>query len=82
MITKVKHWGNSLAIRVPKEIAQKASLGEGSEVVLSVKKEDIIVTKIAKKKETLCDLVAQITPQNKHKLIFSDTNAVGKELWQ
>lgn len=81
MTTKVKQWGNSLAIRVPKEIAKKALLVEGSEVVLSFKNKDIVIARTEKKKETLRDLVAKITPENKRELIIPDNDFVGKETW-
>lgn len=81
MTTKVKQWGNSLAIRVPKEIAKKAFLVEGSEVVLSLKNKDIVIVKTGKKKETLRDLVAKITPENRHELIIPAGDIVGKEIW-
>lgn len=81
MTTKVRHWGNSLAIRVPKEIAKKAFLKEGSEVFLSLKNKEIVIIKTEKKKETLRDLVAKITPKNRHELIISGNDIVGKELW-
>lgn len=32
MTTKVQKWGNSLAVRLPKEVAQKLHLKEGSKV--------------------------------------------------
>lgn len=70
-----------MAIRVPKEIAKRALLAEGSEVVLSLKNKDIVIVKIEKKKETLRDLVAKITPENRHELIIPDDDVVGREIW-
>lgn len=81
MTTQVKQWGNSLAIRVPKEIARQACLAEGSRVVLSVKNRDIVIVKTVKKKETLRDMVAKITPQNRHELLIPADDMVGKEAW-
>lgn len=82
MTTKVTQWGNSLAIRVPKEIAKRAYLTEGSHVVLSVKNRDIVITKTVTKKETLRDLVARITPENRHEMIIPADDIVGAEIWQ
>lgn len=81
MTTKVKQWGNSLAIRVPKEIARQAFLMEGSQVVLSVKNRNIVIVKTAQKKETLRDMVARITPENMHDFTFLNDDPVGAEIW-
>lgn len=70
-----------MAIRVPKEIARRALLVEGSEVILSFKNKDIIIAKTERKRETLRDLVLRITPENRHELIISDNDIVGKETW-
>lgn len=70
-----------MAIRVPKEIARRALLVEGSEVILSFKNKDIVITKTERKRETLRDLVLRITPENRHELIISDNDIVGKEIW-
>jgi len=37
MTTKIQKWGNSLAVRLPKEVARKLTLQEGSEVVDDVR---------------------------------------------
>lgn len=39
---KVAKWGNSLAIRIPVEIAEKAGLKEGDEATLAVTAEKVI----------------------------------------
>lgn len=65
MTTKVQKWGNSLAVRIPSSIAEQLDLSQGSEVELSVENQSITV-KPKKKKPTLEELVAQITPKNKH----------------
>ena len=70
-----------MAIRVPKEIAKRALLVEGSEVVVSLKNKYIVIVKTGKKKETLRDLVSKITPGNGHELIIPADDVVGKELW-
>lgn len=81
MTTKVKQWGNSLAIRLPKVIAQRAMLRDGSGVTFSMKNKDIIIVKIEKKKETLEDLLSRITPENSPDLIFPEDAPRGKEIW-
>jgi len=34
MVTTIKKWGNSLAVRLPKKAADRAGIREGSEVVI------------------------------------------------
>lgn len=40
----VKRWGNSLAVRLPKEVATRAELGEGSGLTLEMKGNAIVLT--------------------------------------
>ncbi len=58
-------WGNSLAIRIPKAIAEKARLEEGDAVEIKADKGRIELRR-ADKIPTLEELVAQITPENRH----------------
>lgn len=82
MNTKIQKWGNSPAVRLPKEIADKHFLREGSNVSVLEGKEQIIIKPIKKKKTDvkLSDLTRKISSKNIHKEIsFSD--AVGNEIW-
>ncbi len=65
MTTKVQKWGNSLAPRLPKEIAEKMHIGQGTEVTLMPTKDGILL-KSQTKKPTLDDLLDKITPENEH----------------
>lgn len=60
---QVKKWGNSLGIRIPKSLALKIGLEEGSEVDLDVENGHLI---IRPKSATLAELLAQVTPENIH----------------
>lgn len=65
MTTTVQKWGNSLAVRIPSAIAEKMAIEQGSEVEMSV--EDHGITLIPKKrKPKLDELLAKITPENRH----------------
>lgn len=65
MTTLVRKWGNSLAIRIPSHIAEMCSIEQGSELELRVENQEIkLVPK--KKKPTLEELLARITPENRH----------------
>jgi antitoxin MazE len=58
-------WGNSLAVRIPKNVAEQAHLRDGDSVVIEALKGRIEVRR-AERIPTLEELVAQITPQNRH----------------
>lgn len=63
----ISKWGNSLAVRIPLAIAKQASLGEGDCVKLALDREGRIVLRPARRKYELSDLVARITPRNRHR---------------
>jgi antitoxin MazE len=63
-------WGNSLAVRIPKPIAEAAGVGEGDPVMLEAARGQIRL----RRKEavpSLKELVAQITPENRYEEISS-----------
>ena len=80
MQTKIKKWGNSLALRIPKSFALNANLKQDELVDISIDKERIIITPISKKEYSLDELLAGVTEDNLHGEF--DTGApVGKEIW-
>lgn len=75
---QVAKWGNSLAVRIPKAIAEQARLREGDPILIEALNGSIEL-RPTERIPTLEELVAQITPENRHK----ETNwgrAVGKEI--
>ena len=58
-------WGNSLAVRIPKEVAEQARLQEGDAIVIKAAKGKIELRR-AEQIPTLEELVAQITPENRY----------------
>lgn len=65
MTTKVQKWGNSLAVRIPKEVAEQLTIEQGSDIEMKVTDNEIkLIPK--KRKPTLEELMAQITPENQH----------------
>jgi antitoxin MazE len=42
MIARIQKWGNSLGVRIPKNVAQDARIQEGSSVDLSVEEGRLI----------------------------------------
>jgi antitoxin MazE len=73
-------WGNSLAVRIPKGLAEKAALHEGDCIVLEVEKQGVVAMTAVDRPKTLDDLIAQITPENVHRE-QEWGNPVGAEIW-
>jgi antitoxin MazE len=71
MRTQIAKWGNSLAVRLPREIVQAARLRDGETVELEVK-DGVIRLVPAKPYYTLEELLAGITPENLPDEIFDD----------
>ncbi len=79
VMTQLAKWGNSLGLRLPKTIALEAGVEEGDPVDVSVK-DGAIVIRPSRPTYTLEQLVAKITPRNRHD--ESDWGApVGDERW-
>lgn len=71
MFSKIAKWGNSLAIRIPQNIAKEIDLAEGSEVELDVVDGNLVLKPRKQNKYTLDGLVEQITSENLHNEIDS-----------
>lgn len=80
MLTKVQKWGNSLALRIPKALAEEVGLESGSTVELIAENGHLHVISVKRLRYTLEELVAQITPENRHGEIDIGP-AVGNEVW-
>ncbi len=79
MEATMKKWGNSLAIRIPKVIAEELHLKNNTKVELHSNNGSLVVRAI-EIQYTLNDLLNEVTDQNLHK--ETDTGkAVGREEW-
>jgi antitoxin MazE len=80
METRIKKWGNSLALRIPKALAKEAGLSYELPVELSLVDGQLVIAPIEASKPDLEAMLAQVTENNLH----SEVNlgpAVGKEIW-
>ena len=78
-ITQISRWGNSLGLRLPKSIAREAQVDEGDTVDVSVRNGTIVI-RPSRPTYSLQQLVAKITPRNRHD--ESDWGApAGDETW-
>ena len=79
MRAKIVKWGNSLALRLPKNIAADPRLYEGAAVDLRVEGDALVITPSRPKIE-LSDLLSQLKPEHRHEEV--DWNAPkGEEEW-
>ena len=80
MITKIRKWGNSLGVRIPKSLALDVRVEDGCSVDLSIENGRLIIVPIAKDDLKLDKLLEQITPQNLHGELGTG-KPVGGEVW-
>lgn len=80
METRIQKWGNSLGIRIPREILSKTALREGSCVKISNKKKVILIESCSYEKPKLETLIRKINSKNIHKEV-DWSNSFGKEVW-
>jgi antitoxin MazE len=78
--TQLAKWGNSLAVRIPKAVADTAQLREGDPVKVGVSRKGVLVVRPTRRKYRLKALVSQITAKNRH--VETDWGKpAGREVW-
>jgi antitoxin MazE len=80
MHVRVQKWGNSLAVRIPKPLAEDAEVKEGTVLNLAVSDGKIVATPVAKRRLSLKQMLAKVNRQNMHSEIDS-CSPVGREIW-
>ena len=80
MKSRVRKWGNSLALRIPKVLADETGLQKESPVELALVDGALVVTPLSRSQTELASLLAKITPQNLHREIQTSP-AIGNEAW-
>jgi antitoxin MazE len=79
--TNIQQWGNSLAVRLPKQVAINLKLRPGSRVLLDAKAKSIVIKPWKKtKRKTLTQLLKGINEKNRHPE-YDWGEAMGKEVW-
>ncbi|MBT2687779.1 AbrB/MazE/SpoVT family DNA-binding domain-containing protein [Bacillus sp. ISL-47] len=82
LATTIQKWGNSLAVRIPKDVAERVEIHQGSEIEMKVMENEGTITLVPKKqskKYSLEELLAQCKPENHHGEI--DFGTEGNELF-
>lgn len=80
MQTRVQRWGNSLALRIPKALADEVGLKENSPVQLSLHERQLVIVPLLQPTLSLEALLAQVTDNNRH-AEMPTSPAVGGEAW-
>lgn len=62
----IRKWGNSLALRIPKGLAEQARLEPGSEVDITVAEGAVVVRPVRRGPLPLASLLKGVTPANLH----------------
>lgn len=62
MEAKIRQWGNSLALRIPRDYARTLQLQEGTSVILELHQETLLI-RAERKKPTLDELLLGVTPE-------------------
>ncbi|MBX3560636.1 MAG: AbrB/MazE/SpoVT family DNA-binding domain-containing protein [Sphingomonas sp.] len=76
----VRRWGNSAAVRIPAATLEAAGLKPDDPVEVREENGRIVIEKVRPEPVTLDELLAGITPENRHE----ETDfgpPVGKEMW-
>ncbi|MFT5037205.1 MAG: antitoxin MazE [Candidatus Azotimanducaceae bacterium] len=79
MKTKIQKWGNSLGVRLPKNITEQKSLREGAGVSVLLKNNQIVIEPV-EEDVSLESLLSMVSEDNVHEEIeWSDVR--GNEVW-
>ena len=78
MKTRIQKWGNSLGVRIPKNIAGELGIKDGVIVDLEISQQNLII----KLQQSNLDLLLDnITDDNCHNELFSNDDRSGNESW-
>ena len=80
MEIRVKKWGNSLTLRIPKLLADEVGLEDDSQVEISIVDKKLVIVPVVESEFSLEYLLSLVTKDNLHNEV--DTGiAVGGEVW-
>ncbi|HUI18390.1 MAG TPA: AbrB/MazE/SpoVT family DNA-binding domain-containing protein [Alphaproteobacteria bacterium] len=75
---QIAKWGNSLGIRVPRDVAARAGFTEGARVDIEASKDGRIIISRSRCRFTLDELLAGMTPEREH--LLDDDGPQGEEM--
>ena len=77
MQAKIAKWGNSLGLRVPKDVAARAGLKVGARVDVETDSKGRIVVTRSRRRFTLAELLSGMTRRREH--LLEDDGPRGEE---
>ena len=80
MIQKIQKWGNSLAVRIPKNLAEELHLQTNSEIEMVLEDRALVIRTISQPQYDLDELLAGVTSDNIHGEVDWGS-PVGNEVW-
>jgi antitoxin MazE len=81
MKTAIQQWGNSLALRIPRHLANESQVKLGSPVEVTIADGKLVVVPVSKRRTyTLSQLLKKVTKRNLHKEVPAGSR-VGREAW-
>lgn len=80
MRTRLRKWGNSLAVRIPHPFAKESNLEENSAVDVSLRNGRLIIVPVREPEYSLDEMIGRITKKNVHSEI-STGDKRGNETW-
>lgn len=80
MLTKIQKWGNSLAVRIPKALADETGISLDSSVEIKVVDGQILIAPVSETHYELDTLLKGVTPDNLHGEVDTG-DAAGNEIW-
>jgi antitoxin MazE len=80
MTAVLKQWGNSIGLRLPKQIVRDAALKPGSTFTVDVEPSGALRLEPVRSRPSLETLCARITAENRHPET-SWGEAAGREVW-
>lgn len=80
MQTRIRKWGNSLGLRIPRSVAAEARVEEGAAVDLSVDKGRLLVRPLRPRRYSLEALLRTVSRRNLHRETPTG-RASGREAW-
>ncbi len=80
MKTRIQKWGNSLALRIPRALAEDANVRDGSTVEVRLEDGRLVLEADAEPHYELAALLAEVRRSNIHGEAASG-EPVGREIW-
>ena len=81
MVSTIRRWGNSAAVRIPRNVLTQANLEEGTEVEIVLAKEGEITLRAVRKRKSIQELFTGYDDGFFQTKEMDWGNARGNEVW-